>query len=46
MLKGEKLAEEKLTAWNTVAEVRNITITYVTWAIKAVPQFYFVFKKS
>ena len=37
-------AREKLTAWNKIAEVQNITLTYVAWAIKALPQFYFAFK--
>ena len=29
---------EKLTAWNGIAKVRSITLTYVTWAIKALPR--------
>ena len=31
-------AGEKLTAWNGIAKVRSITLTYVTWAIKALPR--------
>ena len=38
-------AGEQLIAWNTIAQVRNITFTYVTWAIKALPQFYFVLNR-
>ena len=40
-----KNAGKKLIAWNAMAQVWNMTLTYVTWEIKTLRQFYFVLIK-